>query len=95
MSEAFFERPGAQAIVAWILMQGRTKQKSSKERGCHFISQSGSESLAVPGSALAIFGKIIVRLREAGLEGYPAKGERIAFILHEQLPLSTRSERRG
>ena len=33
MSEAFFERPGAQSIIAWILMQDRRKQKGSKEPG--------------------------------------------------------------
>ncbi len=93
MSEAFFERPGAQAIVAWILMQERRKQKSSEEPGSRFISQSGAESLAVPGSTLAISGKIIICLRETGLESYPANSERIGFILHEQSPLSTCSER--
>ena len=35
----------------------------------------------------------IVRLHQTDLESYPAKGERIGFILHEQSPLSTRSER--
>ena len=82
MSEAFFERPGAHTKVAWILMQDRRKQKSSKEPACRVISQSGSESLGVPGRALAIPGKIIVRLCEAGLESYPAEGERIGLIFH-------------
>ncbi len=68
MSEAFFEWPAAQAMVAWILMQDGRKQKCSKETACHFIRQSGSESLAVPSSALAISGKIIVRLRDTGFE---------------------------
>jgi hypothetical protein len=95
MSEAFFERRGAQAIVAWILMQDRRKQKSPKEAACRFIGQSGAESLAVSSDALSISGKIIVRLRDTGVKSYPANGKRISFILHEQSKLSTRRERKS
>jgi hypothetical protein len=76
-------------------MQDGRKQKNSEEPSCRFISQSGAESLAVPGSALAIPGRIVVRLRETRLKSYPANGKRIGFILHEQSKLSTRSERKG
>ena len=62
--EAFCERPGAQTILPWLLMQDGTNQKNSEEPACHFVSQSGTESLAVPSSVLAIARRIIVRLRD-------------------------------
>jgi hypothetical protein len=52
--EVFCERPGAQTILPWLLMQDGTNQKNSVEPACHFVSQSGTESLAVPSSVLAI-----------------------------------------
>jgi hypothetical protein len=45
-------------------MQDGTNQKNSEEPACHFVSQSGTESLAVPSSVLAIARRIIVRLRD-------------------------------
>jgi hypothetical protein len=64
-------------------MQDAWKQKSSKETTCRFIRQSCSVPLAVPRSALAVPGEIIVRLCDTGLECYPPKGEGIGFILDE------------
>jgi hypothetical protein len=49
----------------------------------HFICQSGSEALAVPGGALIVFGKIIGHLRDTGSDGYPANGEWSGLILDE------------
>ena len=91
--EAFLEWPSAPTIVAWILMQDRRKQEGSKESTRGFIGQSGAESLAIAGSTLSIFGEIIVRLRETGIEGYPANREGIGFVLHKQSKFSARRER--
>ena len=44
MSQAFCEWPGAQAMVAWILMQNGGKQESPKETACRFIGQSGAKN---------------------------------------------------
>jgi len=52
MSKTSFERTAAQAVVAWILMQDARKQKCSKETTRRLIRQSGSEPLAIPGSAI-------------------------------------------
>ena len=72
--EAFCERPGAQTILPWLLMQDGTNQKNSEEPACHFVSQSGTESLAVPGSVLAIARRIIVRLRDGRHMGENCNG---------------------
>ena len=68
-------------------MQYARKQKSFKETTRRLIRQSGSEPLAIPGSALTVSGKIIVGLCDTGFECYPSKGEGIGFTLDEQPPL--------
>jgi len=83
MSEAFFEWPTAQSIIAWILMQNGREHECSKETACHLIRQPGSESLPITSGALAISGEVVIGLRDPGFKRYPAKGKRISLILHK------------
>jgi len=87
MPQPVFERPAAQAIIAGVLMQDSRKEKRSEESTRRLIRKSGSESLSVSGSALAVSGEIIVCLRQPGFECDPPICEWIGFILFVESPL--------